>query len=47
MEPRDGVGAMAVLQTRKLSNRTLAALPVEPDTVFRDRELTGFGVRGI
>ena len=36
---------MAVLQTRKLSNRTVAALAVERDTVFWDRELTGFGVR--
>ena len=36
---------MTVLQTRKLSNRTVAALAVERDTVFWDRELTGFGVR--
>ena len=36
---------MAVLQTRKLSNRTVAALAVERDTVFWDRELKGFGVR--
>ena len=36
---------MAILQTRKLSNRTVAALSVERDTVFWDRELTGFGVR--
>ena len=36
---------MAVLQSRKLSNRTVAALAVERDTVFWDRELTGFGVR--
>ena len=36
---------MAVLQTRKLSNRTVAALAVERDMVFWDRELTGFGVR--
>ena len=36
---------MAVLQTRKLSNRTVAALSVERDTVCWDRELTGFGVR--
>ena len=36
---------MAVLQTRKLSDRTVAALSVERDTVFWDRELTGFGVR--
>ena len=34
-----------MLQTRKLSNRTVAALSVERDTVFWDRELTGFGVR--
>ena len=36
---------MAVLQYRTLSNRTVAALCVERDTVFWDRELTGFGVR--
>ena len=36
---------MAVLQYRTLSNRTVAALTVERDTVFWDRELTGFGVR--
>ena len=36
---------MAVLQYRTLSNRTLAALRVERDMVFWDRELTGFGVR--
>ena len=36
---------MAVLQYRTLSNRTVAALSVERDTVFWDRELTGFGVR--
>ena len=36
---------MAVLQYRTLSNRTVAALAVERDTVFWDRELTGFGVR--
>ena len=28
-----------------LSNRTVAALAVERDTVFWDRNLTGFGVR--
>ena len=36
---------MAVLQYRTLSNRTVAALSVERDTVFWDRDLTGFGVR--
>ena len=36
---------MAVLQYRTLSNRTVAALRVERDMVFWDRELTGFGVR--
>ena len=36
---------MAVLQHRTLSNRTVATLSVERDTVFWDRELTGFGVR--
>ena len=36
---------MAVLQTRKLSKCTVAALSVEHDTVFWDRELAGFGVR--
>ena len=36
---------MAVLQYRTLSNRTVATLSVERDTVFWDRELTGFGVR--
>ena len=34
---------MAVLQYRTLSNRTVATLSVERDTVFWDRELTGFG----
>ena len=29
----------------RVSNRTVAALSVERDTVFWDRELTGFGVR--
>ena len=32
---------MAVLQYRTLSNRTVAALSVEHDTVFWDRELQG------
>ena len=36
---------MAVLQFKTLSNRTVAALAVERDTVFWDRELTGFGIR--
>ena len=36
---------MAVLQYRTLSNRTVATLSVERDTVFWDRDLTGFGVR--
>ena len=36
---------MAMLQYRTLSNRTVAALTVERDTVFWDRELTGFGIR--
>ena len=36
---------MAVLQYRTLSNRTVAALSVERDMVFWDRELTGFGIR--
>ena len=36
---------MPVLQYRTLSNRTVSALSVERDTVFWDRELTGFGVR--
>ena len=35
---------MAV-QQKTLSNRTVAALQVARDTVFWDRELTGFGVR--
>ena len=35
---------MAVLQYKTLSNRTVAALSVERDTVFWDRDLTGFGV---
>ncbi|MCY4590488.1 MAG: Arm DNA-binding domain-containing protein [Alphaproteobacteria bacterium] len=30
---------------KTLSNRTVAALTVERDTVFWDRDLTGFGVR--
>ena len=36
---------MAVLQYGTISNRTLAALSVERDTVFWDRQLKGFGVR--
>ncbi len=36
---------MAKLQHRLISNRTVAALSVERDTVFWDPELTGFGVR--
>ena len=36
---------MATLQYRPLSNRTVERLEVEKDTVFWDRELTGFGVR--
>ena len=36
---------MAILQYRALSSRTVAALTVERDTVFWDRELTGFGAR--
>ena len=36
---------MAILQYRALSSRTVAALAVERDTVFWDREFTGFGVR--
>ena len=36
---------MAVLQTRKLSNRAAAVVSVERDTVFWDREFNGFGVR--
>ena len=33
------------LQQKTLSNRTVAALRVTRDTVFWDRDLTGFGVR--
>ena len=33
------------LQQKILSNRTVAVLEVARDTVFWDRELTGFGVR--
>lgn len=33
------------MQQKILSNRTVAALTVERDTVFWDRDLTGFGVR--
>ena len=36
---------MATLQYRTLSNRVVDKLTVEKDTVFWDRELTGFGVR--
>ena len=36
---------MATLQYRTLSNRTVERLKAEKDTVFWDRELTGFGVR--
>ena len=36
---------MAKLQYRSISKRTVEALKVEKDTVFWDRELTGFGVR--
>ena len=38
---RDGMK----LEYRTLSNRTVEKLKVEKDTVFWDRELTGFGVR--
>ena len=33
---------MAKLQYRSISRRTVEALSVEKDTVFWDRELTGF-----
>ena len=36
---------MAKLKYRSISRRTVQALSVEKDTVFWDRELTGFGVR--
>lgn len=36
---------MAKLQYRTLSNRMVERLKVEKDTVFWDRDLTGFGVR--
>ena len=36
---------MAKLRNRTISKRTVEALEVEKDTVFWDRELTGFGVR--
>ena len=36
---------MARLQTKTISRRTVEALKVEKDTVFWDRELSGFGVR--
>ena len=45
MKPVERGEAMAILQYKTLSNRTVAALAVERDTVFWDRETTGFGVR--
>ena len=36
---------MAKFRTKTISRRTVEALKVEKDTVFWDRELTGFGVR--
>ena len=36
---------MTKLAYRTLSNRMVGKLTVEKDTVFWDRELTGFGVR--
>ena len=36
---------MAKLKYKTISKRTVEALRVEKDTVFWDRELTGFGVR--
>ena len=36
---------MAKLRRQSISRRTVEALSVEKDTVFWDRELTGFGVR--
>ena len=33
------------MQQKTLSNRSVAALEVERDTVFWDRDLTGFGIR--
>ena len=36
---------MAKLKRRSISRRTVDALSVDKDTVFWDRELTGFGVR--
>ena len=36
---------MPRLRTKTISRRTVEALKVEKDTVFWDRELTGFGVR--
>ncbi|MCY4467575.1 MAG: hypothetical protein OXC08_02560, partial [Thiotrichales bacterium] len=36
---------MARFRHRTLSNRTVGRLKVERDTVFWDRETTGFGVR--
>ena len=38
---------MARLRHRTLSSRTVGRLKVERDTVFWDRELTGFGKRRI
>ena len=35
---------MAKLQYSTISKRTVEALSVEKDTVFWDRELTGFGM---
>ena len=37
--------AMAKLKVRTISNRTVEALEAHKDTVFWDRDLTGFGVR--
>ena len=36
---------MAKLRDATISRRTVEGLEVEKDTVFWDRELTGFGVR--
>ena len=36
---------MKGMRRRTISNRMVAALEVERDTVFWDRELKGFGVR--
>ena len=40
-----GTGDMARFGKKMISRRTVEALKVEKDTVFWDRELTGFGVR--